>query len=220
MKNEGGGHMDITSLRHMAMENILSKIHSGEFSQDEIITETMVCESLNISRTPAREALIELAANGVLERVPRKGYAITKFDQKTKIDSYEILGILDGLAAKLALPNMTGSDFNKMREHIDLANVAIKYNNYPAYCEQQENFHNVYINKCDNKQLIALLKQIKATLDRYTYYSTNESELFSICASMNKEHLEIVELFEKGDKNVLFEYLTDNHWSTKAPELI
>jgi len=212
--------LDITSLRHMAMENILSKIHSGEFSQDKIITEAMVCESLNISRTPAREALIELVANGVLERVPRKGYSITKFDQKTKLDSYEILGILDGLAAKLALPNMTNTDLYKMREHIDLANVAIKYNNYPAYCEQQENFHSVYINKCDNVQLIALLSQIKATLDRYTYYSNDESELFSICASMNREHAEIVALFEKGDKDELFKYLTENHWSTKSLDLI
>ena len=212
--------MDITSLRHMAMENILSKIHSGEFSQDNIITETMICESLNISRTPAREALIELVANGVLERIPRKGYAITKFDYKTKLDAYEILGNMDALAAKLALPNITGADLNKMREYIDLADVAIKYKNYPAYCEQQENFHSVYINKCDNIQLITLLKQIKATLDRYTYYSTDETELFSICASMNKEHAEIVALFEKGDKNALFEYLSDNHWSTKAPDLI
>ncbi|QOX63792.1 GntR family transcriptional regulator [Anoxybacterium hadale] len=212
--------MDITSLRHMAMDNILSKIHSGEFSQENIITETMICEALNISRTPAREALIELVANGVLERVPRKGYAITKFDHKTKLGAYEILANMDALAAKLALPNMTTADLDKMREHIDLANVAIKYKNYPAYCEQQENFHSVYINKCDNKQLMALLKQIKATLDRYTYYSKDETELFAICASMNKEHLEIVELFEKGDKKKLFEYLSDNHWSTKAPHLI
>lgn len=212
--------MDNTSLRHLAIESILSKIHSGEFSQDNIITETVVCESLNISRTPAREALIELVANGVLERVPRKGYAITKFDQKTKLDSYEILGNLDGLAAKLALPNITNADLNKMREHMDLANVAIKYHNYPAYCEQQENFHNVYINKCNNIQLITLLKQIKSTLDRYTYYSPDETELFSICAAMNKEHAEIIALFEKGDKNVLFEYLTDNHWSTKDLGLI
>lgn len=210
----------MTSLRHMAMESILSKIHSGEFSQEEFITETMVCEALNISRTPAREALIALVANGVLEKAPRKGYAITKFDQKTKLDSYEILGNLDGLAAKLALPYLTDSDFKKMWEYIELANVAIKYNNYPSYCEQQENFHNVYIDKCNNKQLINLLKQIKSNLDRYTYYSEDEEELFAICASMNKEHVEIVTLFELGDQHALVEYLVENHWTTKVLDLI
>ena len=212
--------MDITSLRHMAMENILSKIHSGEFSAENIITESMVCESLNISRTTAREALIELVANGVLQKVPRKGYSITQFDKKTKMDSYEILGTLDALAAKLALPNMTQDDFNKMREHMDLADVAIKYKNYASYCEQQENFHSVYINKCDNKQLISLLKQIKDTVDRYTYYSKDEEELFQTCTSMNKEHLEIVRLFEVGDGKALFEYLSDTHWPTKLIDLI
>lgn len=212
--------MDISSLRHMAMQNILSKIHSGEFSHEKIITETQVCESLNISRTPAREALIELVANGVLVKVPRKGYAITKFDQKTKLDSYEILGTLDGLAAKLSIPHMTTVEFDKMREHIDLANVAIKYKNYPSYCEQQENFHNVYINKCDNPQLISMLRQIKAMLDRYTYFSKDETTLFSMCASMNQEHLQIVKLFEKGDGDTLFKFLTSNHWMTKAIDLI
>ena len=212
--------MDITSLRHMAMENILSKIHNGEFSTDNIITESMVCESLNISRTPAREALIELVANGILQKVPRKGYSITKFDQKTKLDSYEILGNLDGLAAKLALPKMTAADFFKMREHIDLANVAIKYKNYPSYCEQQENFHSVYINKCDNKQLISMLRQIKENVDRYTYYSKDEEELYNICSSMNDEHVKIVELFEAGNSGELFEFLTGTHWSTKSIDLI
>lgn len=212
--------MDITSLRHMAMENILSKIHNGEFSSNNIITESMVCESLNISRTPAREALIELVANGILQKVPRKGYSITKFDQKTKLDSYEILGNLDGLAAKLALPNMTNADFSKMREHIDLANVAIKYKNYPSYCEQQENFHSVYINKCDNKQLISMLRQIKENVDRYTYYSKDEEELYNICTSMNEEHVKIVELFEAGNPSQLFEFLTGTHWSTKSIDLI
>ena len=204
----------------MAIENILSKIHNGEFSSDNIITETMVCESLNISRTPAREALIELAANGILQKIPRKGYSITKFDQKTKLDSYEILGTLDALAAKLALPFMSKFDFSKMKEHIDLGNVAIKYKNYPSYCEQQENFHSVYINKCNNKQLITLLKQIKENLDRYTYYSKDENELFDICSLMNKEHITIVELFEAGKSLELFGYLTDTHWSTKTIDWI
>ena len=180
----------------------------------------MVCESLHISRTPVREALIELVASGVLEKAPRKGYAITKSDHKTKLDAYEILGHLDALAAKLALPYITVADLNKMREHIDLAEVAIKYSNYPAYCEQQENFHNVYISKCGNKQLVQMLKQIKMTLDRYTYFSSDQAELFSVCVAMNREHLEIVSLFENRDKNALFAYLSDTHWFTKMPDLI
>ncbi len=212
--------MDITSLRHMAIESIMSKIHNGEFASDDIITETMVCESLNISRTPAREALIELVANGILQKVPRKGYSITKFDQKTKLDSYEILANLDALAARLALPYMTSVDFNKMREYVDLADVAIKYKNYPSYCDQQENFHSVYINKCNNIQLVTLLKQIKENLDRYTYYSKNEDELYDICSLMNKEHLRITELFEAGDPSKLFEFLADIHWSTRSTDLI
>lgn len=212
--------MDITSLRQMAMKGILSKIQNGEFSSDVVITESMVCEALNISRTPAREALIELTASGVLKKIPRRGYTVTKFDKKTKLDSYEILAHLDALAAKLALPYMTEDDFKKMREHIELANVAIRFKNYPYYCEQQENFHSVYISKCDNKQLVSMLHNLKENLDRYTYFSDNEDELYYISEEMNKEHEEIVKLFEKGDKKELFDYLSDFHWSTRSIDLI
>lgn len=212
--------MDISSLRQLAMKGIVTRIQNGEFSQDSIISESLICETLNMSRTPVREALIELTASGVLQKVPRKGYTVTKFDKKTKIDSYEILSSLDALAAKLALPYMTKEDFTKMREHIELANVAIKFKNYPFYCEQQENFHSVYIEKCDNIQLITLLKNIKENVDRYTYFSDDEDELFAISEAMNKEHEEIVNLFEEGDKDKLCKYLIDNHWSTRYVDLI
>ncbi|MGH0054039.1 MAG: GntR family transcriptional regulator [Sphaerochaetaceae bacterium] len=212
--------MDISSLRQLAMRGIVTRIQNGEFSQDSIISESLICETLNMSRTPVREALIELTASGVLQKVPRKGYTVTKFDKKTKIDSYDILSSLDALAAKLALPYMTEEDFMKMREHIELANVAIKFRNYPYYCEQQEKFHSVYIEKCDNIQLITLLKNIKENVDRYTYFSEDEDELFAISEAMNKEHEEIVRLFEEGDKDKLSKYLTDNHWSTRFVDLI
>lgn len=212
--------MDISSLRQLAMKGILTRIQNGEFSQGSIISESLICETLNMSRTPVREALIELTANGALQKVPRRGYTVTKFDKKTKLDSYEILGSLDALAAKLALPYITEEDLRKMREHIELANVAIKFRNYPFYCQQQENFHSVYIDKCENIQLITLLKSIKENVDRYTYFSDDEDELFEISEAMNIEHGEIVKLFEEGNKDKLCKFLIDNHWSTRSLDLI
>lgn len=212
--------MSNSSLRNLATKDILNRIQHGMISSDEIITESQVCQTLNISRTPAREALIELVANGVLEKVPRKGYRISNIDQKHKIDSYVILGVLDALAAKLALDNFNDQDIRKMNEFIDLIDIAIKYENYGSYCEMQEKFHCVYIDKCDNIQLQKMLEEIKASVSRYTYFSENTEKLFDMCRAMNDEHRQIVRIFEQKDAKALEDYLINVHWITKHLDMI
>ncbi|MBR0599143.1 GntR family transcriptional regulator [Sinanaerobacter chloroacetimidivorans] len=207
--------MSTISLRNMATKSILDRIQHGDISPDEIITESQICDTLNISRTPVREALIELVANGVLERIPRKGYRICDIDQKQKINAYVILGVLDALAAKLSINNITDQDIRRMNETIDLIDIAIKYENYSSYCELQEKFHRIYIDRCDNPQLEKMLEEIKASVSRYTYFSENSEKLFTLCRAMNEEHREIVKFFERRDASGLEDYLINTHWITK-----
>jgi DNA-binding GntR family transcriptional regulator len=203
------------SLRDAVIKNILYKIQYNEITSDEIITEAQLCEILDIGRTPVREALIELVANGVLQKVPRKGYAIRKIDSKYKTDMYEILAVLDALAATLAVPNMTETDIARMYETIDLIDIAIKYKNYENCCELQEKFHLIYIEKSDNPQLAKILDEIKSGGISCTYSSSNTEELFKVCASANDEHRHIVKLFEEKDSAQLETFLKNTHWQTE-----
>src|SRR5690606_22604141 len=102
-------------------------------------------------------------------------YRVVEMDSKHKIDIYIILGTLDALAARLAMEHITEEDIKRMKETIELIDVAIKYENYPSYVELQEKFHNIYINKCNNVQLQKMLEDIKLAVSRYTYYSTDTS---------------------------------------------
>lgn len=212
--------MSTISLRNLATKDILEKIQHGEISSGEIITESTICDTLKISRTPAREALIELVANGVLKKIPRKGYQICDIDYKHKINIYVILGVLDALAAKLSLENITSQDIKKMNEIIDLIDIAIKYENYGSYCELQEKFHRVYIDKCDNPQLEKMLEELKSSVSRYTYFSDNSDKLFELCKAMNLEHRQIVNLFVQKDADGLEDFLINTHWITKHFDMI
>jgi len=212
--------MTSASLRNLVIKDILYKIQHSEFQEDEIITEAQICERLNVSRTPVREALIELIANGMLQKVPRKGYAICKVDQKYKMDSFDILGALDALAATLAVPQITETDITKMYETVDLIYVAIKYKNYANYCDLQEQFHSIYIEKTNNPQLIKLLNELKSSNSRYTYFSPDTEKLFHTCSSVNDEHKYIVKLFEEKDTAQLGSFIKDIHWKTKFQDMI
>jgi len=209
-----------SSLRKLATKMILEKIQHGDFAAGDIISESEICKILNISRTPAREALIELVANGVLDKVPRKGYQITNASQKQKLDAYIVLADLDALAGRLACPMMTDQDILHMQELTDLIDVAIKYKNYASYCELQEKFHQVYIKRAENQLLSRMLDEIKSSVLRYTYFSEDINTQFETCRLMNDEHKKIIELFQSGDAHAVSEYLEHTHWVTKDYGLI
>jgi DNA-binding GntR family transcriptional regulator len=211
--------MSASTLRNFAIKDILDKIEHGEIKPDEIITEAQICDRLNISRTPVREALIELVASGILQKVPRKGYMICEIDNQYKLNNFEIIGALDALAAALAVPHITDADIMKMYEAADLMDIAIKYKNYASYCELQEKFHLIYIEKSDNPQLIKLLDEIKSSVDRCTYFSSDTERMLKLCAFMNDEHRYIIRLFEEKDTAQLEAFLK-NHWKTKYQDMI
>ena len=67
------------------------------------IRDRQICDALGVSRTPVREALIQLAADGYLENVPRKGFYVKRVTEDSAREIVEIIGPLDGRAALLAL---------------------------------------------------------------------------------------------------------------------
>ena len=61
------------SLKDHVYDYIETQIKEGKLSPNQRINEAVICKELNISRTPVREALIQLSAEGVLENNARKG---------------------------------------------------------------------------------------------------------------------------------------------------
>lgn len=208
------------SLRDQVINTINTKIQYGELPPNEIITETQICKELNISRTPVREALIQLVADGVLKKVPRKGYIVEEFDSKSKLNLYAIYGVLDALAATLSLTNITEEDILKMHECVDKIDIALKYKNYSDYYNLQDEFHQIYRKKCDNPKLINMLNELSVGPVNRSYFSDDIDKLFAALKENNDEHREIIELFKSKDVENLEKFLRVNHWETKYPDMI
>ena len=107
------GHI-AAPLKQRVYQELKAKIERGELAQGEKIGELAVSEAMGVSRTPVREALIQLEADGYLEGVPRRGFRVRSFDEQSAREVFEMLGPLDGRAALLAVPHMTEADFANM----------------------------------------------------------------------------------------------------------
>ena len=127
------------TLKDHVYDYIADQILVGNLRPEEKINENVICEELSISRTPVREALIQLASEGILDNVPRKGFVVKSLSEEEATDLYVIIGDLDGLAARLACPNLEEKDFKDMQFYIDSMTLTIESKNYEMYLTQQKN---------------------------------------------------------------------------------
>ena len=145
------------SLKDHVYNYIVEKINNGELIANSKVNETAIIESLKVSRTPVREALIQLSSEGLLENVPRKGFVIKNFTKEEAKETYFIIGALDGLAASLSAPFLTEKHMNEMEFYIQSIDLALNTGNFQMYHKMQEAFHDVYLSVCPNKSLVNLL---------------------------------------------------------------
>jgi GntR family transcriptional regulator, vanillate catabolism transcriptional regulator len=77
-------------------------ILSGSLRPGERISELQAVETTGVSRTPVRMALVRLEEEGLLEAIPSGGFMVKAFTERDILDSIELRGVLEGLAARFA----------------------------------------------------------------------------------------------------------------------
>lgn len=91
-----------SNLDTMVRENLRDKILNGDLDGGYHLSELKISKEFNVSRTPVREALCALAADGLVEMVPHRGAFVTHVPTSTKVDQLQSYNLFLGLAAKLA----------------------------------------------------------------------------------------------------------------------
>jgi GntR family transcriptional regulator, vanillate catabolism transcriptional regulator len=85
-----------------AVVSLRELILQGELASGQHLLEVALVDRLNVSRTPVRAALAQLAQEGLLEKLPQGGYKVRTFTQRDILDAVEMRGTIEGLAARLA----------------------------------------------------------------------------------------------------------------------
>jgi DNA-binding GntR family transcriptional regulator len=205
------------SLKDHVYDYIVEKINNGSLTRDSWIDEQIICDELKISRTPVREALIQLATEGYLENLPRRGFIVKGVDEKRARDLYMIIGRLDGLAAVLAMDSIADKELNMMKNLVVSMDQALFNKAIDIYYKLQIEFHNIYINLCENESLIRLLNQLRKNFIRQSYAYINEDagtiDLFELLTKINGHHKIMIDIFQRKDKLEIERFIRDVHWN-------
>ena len=200
------------TLKDHVYDYIAEAIREGKLLPGQRISEGDICAELDISRTPVREALIQLAAEGVIQNTSRKGFTIKAITSKEILELYTVIGALDATAARLACDHLTRQDYADMSFYIDSIDLAIKACNFEMYHKQQLAFHDIYIYKCGNKSLISFIETAKNKLISKVYTDAVEENAMDVLFAVNEEHRQILALLKAGNKEGVYKYIAEKHW--------
>jgi len=178
-----GESMDsFKSLKDHVYQYISGRINDGSLLPETKINEKMVVDDMNISRTPVREALIQLATEGYLQNIPRKGFIVKRVDKNKAREVYSLLGVLEGFAATLCVHTMATADMNHLQNYYQKMETAIESGDVKAYYNYQNQFHDIYIQKSGNQELIKMIQLLKKIFIRQTYTVENGGKSLKRCS--------------------------------------
>jgi DNA-binding GntR family transcriptional regulator len=103
------------SLKDSAAVYLREQILTGRLTPGTKIDQDEISEALGISRLPVREALIELADEGLVDAVPRRGAYVARLERADILDHYRIFGLVAGLAASRAATSLTDAQLAELR---------------------------------------------------------------------------------------------------------
>lgn len=150
-----------------ALMGIRDLIASEEVSGGERLSELALVEKLGLSRTPIRAALARLELEGLLESIPSGGYSVRSFSETDIIDSIEMRGLLEGMAARLAAERgSTPELITRINNILDDLDETIGTSNqnldFDAYVELNEHFHETLAAMSSSEVLQKELKRVVA----------------------------------------------------------
>ncbi len=128
---------------------------------------------------------------------------------------YELLGVLDALCATSVLQVLDSNDYKTMESAIEYMDLAIQKNDFSTYYEYQNVFHNTYIDKCTNHELVRMIKNLKKIFIRQSYENIDDEHLLSNLQKTNDEHKEILKLMQSNKVSELEAYVKTVHWDPK-----
>ena len=99
-----------------AYAKLLAAIRNGEFAPGDRLRETDVASRLNLSRTPVREALRRLEAEGIVEHRPRLGAIIRQLSHGELVELYEMRSVLERTAAEMAAKHAGPAEIAALRD--------------------------------------------------------------------------------------------------------
>ena len=146
----------------VVLDQIREAIGEGRLRPGDRLREAEIAAWLGVSRTPVREALKRLQADGLVQSTPWAGMTVTSLDRGQVIELYVMRVELEGLAARLAAEYASDVEIAALRDHLDKAEAAL--DDAAESARLNRGFHAAIYAASHNRYLVQTLAGLSTTL--------------------------------------------------------
>jgi len=182
-----------TDLFNRIKEDILS----GKLKKDQKLVEQSICDEYKVSRTPVREALLQLEMEGLVEMVPNRGAFVLGLSTRDMDDMFILRKIYEVQAVRWAIERITDEEMAQLEETFDFMEFYTMKNDVEKMLNINVNFHQTIYKASHNRMLQHLLASYQAYI-RHGRRDFDDKEEY--LQTVLKEHRDIFQAFV--DKNV------------------
>jgi len=207
--------INVKSLKEQVYEYLREQMRRGEILPGSAIDMEETSTKLGVSKTPLRDALLQLETEDFVTILPRLMVVVNSLDENDVRNYYEIIGALESTALLKAFDRLRPADVGAMQALNDGMKRAIEANDFDAYYEKNLAFHNTFLNLCGNESLVKTVNNLKKRLYDFPRVSgfVKEWEESSIL-----EHQALIDLIRTGRSQAAANHIRDVHWSFKVQE--
>jgi DNA-binding GntR family transcriptional regulator len=179
------------TVRERAARELRNRILTGALPAGSRVDLDAITEEFSTSRTPVREALLELSFEGLVSVAPRSGITVVGISSRDVLDSFTILGVLTGQAAAWAAERVTSEELDTLRKLA--ANVASRSGD-DSIGEANWLFHQELHHAAHSPRLLAQIRQAARVVPTnfLTVFPDHEKHSLS-------EHEELLDALADGD---------------------
>ena len=207
--------LNVKSLKEQVYDFLREQMRRGEILPGSVIDLEETSRKLGVSRTPLRDALLQLETEDFVTILPRRKVVVNVLTARDIKDYYEIIGALESIAILRAAGRLKPQELDYMDQLNQEMKKAIEADDFDLYYEKNLAFHNVYLQACGNDKLMKIVNNLKKRLYDFPRPAGFVKEWEQ---SSTGEHARLLDYLRRGKKEEAAGYVRDVHWSYEVQE--
>ncbi|MCW0000597.1 GntR family transcriptional regulator [Pararhizobium sp. YC-54] len=168
----------------------------GNFEPGSKLNERELCEQLGVSRTPLREAIRLLVAEGLVVLDPGRGAFTPSWSKDDISDTFDLLGVLEGLAGELAAQRITAAELAELTALQHEMQAAYERRDLPTYYQLNARAHDLLSVAARNPVLRETWKQVNGRMHALRFRSNQDEAKWTKALD---EHAQILAAMKARD---------------------
>jgi len=152
------------SLKDLAYKQIRSSLLRGQLDPEIVYSAAQFAGTLGVSRTPVREALLQLVAEGFLVVVEQKGFKLRRFTEKEIRELFETRRLIETYVAERLTGALSDDDVKELKANLKQMSSLASEGDIAGFLEADRAFHMALIARLDNRLLASIMETIRGQI--------------------------------------------------------